>query len=115
MRLEVHYDTTGKQRYELTEVHSELNPPASLGNGYYRLIRNIYHGNVQVYFYNFQSSLPASSANDHLGMFPALPLPNPEKEFPPMEYYLFQKSLELILVIKKSWGQKFGGIKNYLV
>ena len=33
MRLEVHSDTTGKERYELTEVHSELNPPTSFGNG----------------------------------------------------------------------------------
>ena len=75
----------GKVRYELMEVHSKLNPPASLENGYYRFIRYIYHGNVEVYFYYFQSSLPASSAYDHLRIIPSLPLQNPEKEFPPYD------------------------------
>ena len=86
MRLEVQSaDTTHKKRYELTEVHSKLNPPPSLGNGYYRFITNIYHGNVQVYFYNFQSLLPASKADEDLGVIPILPLQNPQKEFPPYD------------------------------
>ena len=85
MRLEVHSDTTGKERYELTEVHSELNPPTSFGNGYYRLITNIYKKKVQVYFYKFQSSLPASNAYDYPEIIPALRLQNPEKEFPPYD------------------------------
>ena len=86
MRLEVHSSNkTFKKKYELAEVHSELNPTASLGNGYYHFIKKIYHRNVQVYFYNFQSSFPTSKVDENLRVIPIWPLQNPEKEFPPYD------------------------------